>query len=150
MKLTTEVHWLQGLGFEVETREHHQFMDAKKEVGGKDRGPNPKEYVLAGLCGCSGMDVASLLKKFRINFLTFDVSAETDTTAGHPSVFGDVHVHFKLTGEGIDASQFIKAVELSMTKYCGVSAMLVKATNVFYHVVLNGEEVKVGQAHFET
>ncbi len=149
MKLTTEIHNIQGLSFSAQTREHHQFMDAKKEMGGFDRGPNPKEFVLAGLCGCTGMDVASLLKKFRMTYQSFDVAAETELTTQHPIVFQDIHVFFKLVGEEIQEAQYIKAVDLSMTKYCGVSAMLSKATKIHYHVLLNGNEIKTGMAHFE-
>jgi putative redox protein len=143
-----KLNWIHNIAFEVNVRGHYQFTDGKKEVGGGDRGPTPKEYVLAGLCGCSGMDVASLLKKMRVPFTKFSVRGETDQTKEHPAIFTEVHVHFELEGEGIDSAQFEKAVVLSMTKYCGVSAMLVKAVPIFYHLHLNGAEIKTGQANF--
>ena len=62
MALNAEVHWIKDIGFEVQVRDHHLFTDGKKESGGGDRGPNPKEYLLSGLIGCTGMDVVSLLK----------------------------------------------------------------------------------------
>ncbi len=149
MKTTAEVHWIQGIGFEVQVREHHQFTDGKKEFGGRDRGPSPKEYVLAGLCGCTGMDVVSLLKKYKVSFDTFNVSAESEPTTTHPVIFSEIHLNFTLTGPNIDNGLFEKAVDLSMTKYCGVSAMLVKSVPIYFHVIINGTETKTGNANFE-
>lgn len=143
-----KLHWIQNIAFEVDVRGHHQFTDGKKEVGGGDRGPTPKEYVLAGLCGCTGMDVASLLKKMRVPFTKFSVRGETDQTTEHPVIFKEIHVHFELHGENIDTKNFEKAVVLSMTKYCGVSAMLSKAVPIHYHLHLNGTEILTGQANF--
>ncbi len=148
--LSTSLHWIQGIGFEVETREHHQFTDGKKEFGGRDRGPNPKEYVLAGLCGCTGMDVVSLLKKFKVPYAGLSVSAQTDLTKSHPIVFTEVKLTFMITGENLDLELCKKAVDLSMTKYCGVSAMLAKAVPIFYDVTLNGSVITSGQAKFES
>lgn len=150
MSLKASTHWLQGIGFEVEVRDHHQFTDGKKEFGGRDRGPNPKEYVLAGLCGCTGMDVVSLLKKYKVNFSEFSVTAETELTKNHPVVFTEVTIFFSLKAETQDFERIKKAVELSMTKYCGVSAMLSKAVDIRYVVQVNNEEVSSGKAMFET
>lgn len=150
MSIKATTHWLQGIGFEVEIRDHHQFTDGKKEFGGRDRGPNPKEYVLAGLCGCTGMDVVSLLKKYKVNYSEFSVTAETELTKNHPVVFTEVTILFSLKAETQDFEQIKKAVELSMTKYCGVSAMLSKAVDIRYVVQVNNEEVSSGIAKFET
>ncbi len=146
--LEAKIKWTQGLSFDVSIRDHQQKMDAKKDLGGEDLGPNPKEFVLAGLCGCTGMDVVSLLKKFRISYNYFEVSAESEQTTTHPHVFSEVHLHFMLVGENIEAAKFEKAADLSMTRYCGVSAMLSKAVPIYYHLHLNGSEIKKEKAHF--
>jgi putative redox protein len=148
--IKTELHWLSGIGFESHTREHHQFMDGKREFGGRDRGPNPKEYLLASLSGCSGMDIVSLLKKYKIEFLTFDTIAEGELTEDHPKVYKSVKMTYILkTATDIDQSLFIKAADLSMTKYCGVSAMLSKAFPIYYELDLNGVIIHTAQAQFD-
>lgn len=149
MSLITTTHWIQGIGFEVETREHHQFTDGKKEFGGKDRGPNPKEYVLAGLCGCTGMDIVSLMKKYKVHFTEFSVNAETELTNTHPSVFKEIKLILKVKSDTPDTEPIKKAVELSMTKYCGVSAMLTKAVNINYVLFVNDLEIANGKSIFE-
>lgn len=148
--IKTELHWLTGIGFEVHTREHHQFIDGKREFGGRDRGPNPKEYLLTSLCGCSGMDIVSLLKKYKIDYQTFDVQAEGELTDEHPKVYKSVKLTYVLKTLGeIDQSLFIKAADLSMTKYCGVSAMLSKAFPIYYELDWNGNIIHSAQAKFE-
>lgn len=149
MAVSAQTHWIQGIGFEVEVRGHHVFTDGKKEVGGKDRGPTPKEYVLAGLCGCTGMDVVSLMKKYKVDFKTFDVSAETEQTKEHPVQFTTIQVKFEVTGESLDPELIKKSVELSMTKYCGVSAMLSKAVPIHYDIYVNQQNIHSGKAQFE-
>ncbi|NUN05973.1 MAG: OsmC family protein [Bdellovibrio sp.] len=123
-------------------------MDAKPEVGGKNLGPTPKEFLLASICGCSGMDVASILGKMRLNIVSCQVNAQTETTAGYPAIFTTVHLQFVVESPDAKSEQVIKAATLSMTKYCGVSAMVVKASPIRYDVVLNGTTVFSGDADF--
>ncbi len=148
MSLNASIEWKNNLEFEVKIREHLEIMDAKKESGGQDRGPNPKEYVLAGLCGCTGMDVVSLMKKFKLNFSFFNVSAYAETSKEHPIVFSSVTITFAISAVDIDVELLKKAVVLSMTKYCGVSAMLSKAVPIKYEVILNTELVLEDFAKF--
>lgn len=149
MALHTQLIWKDGLHFEAITRDHHMFMDAKKDSGGKNRGPNPKEFVLMGLCGCTGMDVMSLVKKFQLPIDSFVINAEAPMTqSGHPVVFEKILIIYEAKGTKVDKELLIKAVHLSMTKYCGVTAMLSKACPVEYKVRLNDEEIHTDIAKF--
>lgn len=141
--------WKGEMGFESHIRQHKLTMDAKSEVGGRDQGPTPKELLLASICGCSGMDVASILKKMRVNLLSCEVNAQTDTTKGYPSIFEEVKLQYHIEGSDIKVDQAMKAVTLSMTKYCGVSAMVAKASPMTFEVFLNGQKVGEGKADFE-
>lgn len=145
-----EAKWNGQMSFQSHIREHMIVMDAKKEHGGQNLGPSPKELVLSGIVGCTAMDVVSLLKKFKEPFSECVVSAETSLTQGHPVMFQEVHLLFDLKGTSeMKKEQLIKAVDLSMTKYCGVSAMIAKACPIYYKVNLNGSEIHSGQAFSE-
>ncbi|WP_347358891.1 OsmC family protein [Bdellovibrio sp.] len=148
--MACQTKWMGDMGFESQIRDHKVPMDAKSDFGGKDQGPSPKELVLAGICGCTGMDVVSILKKMRVNLQSCDVNAETDTTEGHPSIFTTVELQFRLQGPDVKPEQAMKAVNLSMTKYCGVSAMIVKASPIRYQVYLNDLQIGEGQSQFES
>ncbi|MFP5519468.1 MAG: OsmC family protein [Bdellovibrionia bacterium] len=149
-KMNCETVWIEDVSFESSVRGHKVLMDAHKEFGGKDRGPTPKELLLTSITGCSGMDVASLLKKFRQPIKSFKMLADTHTTEGHPSVFAEVNISFVVeAGEGVEAEKVIKAVTSSMTKYCGVSAMIAEVCPIHFKVILNGTEIYAADASFQ-
>ena len=126
-------------------------MDSKPPFG-KHSAPTPKEVVLAGLLGCSAMDVVSLLRKWKENFATYEMKAaavQGPITEGvsYPTVFKEIDVEYEFTGDA-RAEKVIEAVKLSQTLYCGVSAMIAQTAEIRYTVVLNGEHVGSGKAEF--
>ena len=145
----SKINWISKLAYQGETRGHRVLMDAKKESGGQDLGMSPKEMVLTGLCGCSGMDVISLLTStFKLPVTHCEVQANaTSSEGGHPVVWTQIDLNFIINGE-VPNEQAIKAVELSMTRYCGVSAMLSKACPINYQITLNGNTISHGVAQF--
>lgn len=143
-----QTQWIGGIGFEAHIREHQFIMDSRNDKGDKDRGPSPKEVLLASICGCSGMDVVSILQKMRVDLMACHVDAQTETTAGYPAIFTEVKLLFRIESPNIKPEQALKAVTLSMTKYCGVSAMIVEASPITYEVFVNSEKVGEGRADF--
>lgn len=140
--------WTEGMSFRNDIRGHQFYLDAKADHGGADKGPTPKEILLAGIAGCSGMDVVSLMKKMRQNFTSFHITSETNTTEGHPSIFDKVIVEYHIVGENLSNEKIADAVHKSMTKYCGVSAMISKASPIVYKVFVNGAMVEEAEAKF--
>lgn len=137
------------MAFDTEIRGHHFTMDAKKEAGGNDQGPTPKEIYLSAIIGCTGMDVVSLLKKMRVEFTNVELDCDGELTEqGPPKTFKKVEITYKVEGPSVDPEKVKKSVEMSMTKYCGVSAMVVKACPIFYKIMVNGAVTSEGQAHF--
>ncbi len=93
-------------------------------TGHQPGGPTPRELVLQALAGCTGMDVAAILRKKRqvADSHEISVTAEARTDA-HPHVFTRIVVEHRLAGE-VEPEAARRAVELSATRYCPVSAML--------------------------
>lgn len=147
-QMQCDTKWQNGLNFKASMRGHEFQMDTKKESGGQDKGPTPKEVLLASICACSGMDVVSILQKMRVNLVSCEISADTETTEGYPSVFKEVKLKFKIAGSDIKPEQAIKAVTLSMTKYCGVSAMVCEVSPIAYEIFLNETSITSGRADF--
>ena len=83
--------WKEKMAFESQLGNHVVRMDATPELG-DDSGASPKQLLLAGLAGCTGMDVASLLKKMRVPFTNFEMDIETDLTEEHPIVFSQIRL----------------------------------------------------------
>lgn len=99
-------------------------IDGAPAIGGQGLGARPMELVLAGLGGCSGIDVITILQKQRepVTGVTITVDAEREPNR-EPSLFRTVHVHFTVRGPR-DEAHLSRAVELSMSKYCSVARIL--------------------------
>jgi putative redox protein len=94
--------------------------------GNREKGFGPKALLLAGLAGCSGIDVVDILEKMRIEFSDFEIDVEADQTDEHPKVYKDIHITYKIRTAKMNEDKVRKAIDLSLQKYCGVSAMLRK------------------------
>ncbi|NOT79047.1 MAG: OsmC family protein [Bacteriovoracaceae bacterium] len=117
--------------------------------GGLNQGASPKEYVLQGLSGCTGMDIVYYLKKHKQELLSFEISTEADLTNTTPKYFAEVRVHFNFLGDKLDPEIVKSSVIKSMTKYCGVSYMISRVCPVKYKIELNGVALAEGQAKFD-
>jgi putative redox protein len=127
------VNWKGKLSFEAETESGHRFqLDAKPEVGGEGKGPSPMEVLLVSLAGCTGMDVASILKKKRVDLRNMTVSVDADRAAQHPKYFTRIEVSFTFEGKDIKEEDVKQAIELSADKYCSVGVMLREKAEISY------------------
>lgn len=131
MKVTTS--WKQALSFESTSDNGHTVkMDTTKDGGGLDTGMSPKKMLLAALCGCSGMDVADILAKMKVVFTKLEITAEAEQRDEHPKVFKSIELVYSSNVSPADEDKLIRAVNLSMEKYCGISAMLTKHCAIHY------------------
>ncbi len=123
--------WVGGLKFEATFSTGHTVaMDTSPEQGGENEGPRPIEMLLAGLAGCTGMDVLAILRKKRQDIKAFRVLVRGDRREEHPKIFTKLHVIYEVTGKGVDIEGVRQAVLLSEEKYCSVAAMLRSAAPI--------------------
>lgn len=137
-----------NFSFETTIRNHTFVQDAQESAGGQNKGPTPKELLLAGIIGCAGMDVIGLLKKHKMTLSTFKASATAEARKEHPRIFSGVNVVFSASGSDIGANELKEAVHMSLTKYCGVTAMVSTVVPVRYSLDLNGTVIATGTADF--
>ncbi len=104
--------------------------------GNKDKGFSPKALLLSALAACSGIDVVEILEKMRVRFSDLEIDTEAEQTTDHPKVFKDIMLTYKLKSDVTNKEKIKKAIDLSLEKYCGVSAMLKKNSPVNYTIVL--------------
>ncbi|MBT5421316.1 MAG: OsmC family protein [Candidatus Cloacimonetes bacterium] len=141
MKQRSTVKLLDKMSFDVELNGHHFKIDAGEQVGGEDRGPRPKGLMLSALGGCTGMDVVSILRKMKVTEYELSIDVSGDPTDVHPKVYHTITIEFKFLGSDLPISKIKKAVELSETRYCGVSEMLRKAAKLKTIIYINGEKI---------
>lgn len=116
--------WLGNMKFEsTNPSGHNLFIDAGEDNGGKGEGYRPKALMLSGLAGCSGLDVASLIKKMKLDVASFKIDIDAQLTEEHPKYYDKVAMHFHFYGTSLNEKKLQKAVDLSIEKYCGVMEM---------------------------
>ena len=130
--------WLDNMAFEAEINGHKIVIDAGPLVGGENRGPRPKPFMLLALGGCTAMDVISILKKMRVEVEDLNVKVEGDLTEEHPKHFYKMHVIYEFTGKDLPLDKLQKAVDLSEERYCGVSAVYKKALEMTSEIKIIG------------
>jgi putative redox protein len=120
--------------------QHDQIYTATSDSGhtitmdvARAEGPTPTEYVLMALCGCTSVDVVSILKKKRELFTGLTVSATAQKATDYPTVFTAIQLVYRVAGS-VNAKSVEDAVRLSKEKYCSVSAMLEKTATITYTI----------------
>jgi putative redox protein len=114
------------------------MMDGPAEFGGSNAGTRPKELILMALGGCTGSDVVAILKKKRVPVKSLQINLTATVAEEHPQVFTDIHLEYVFAGEGIAAADVERAIELSTTKYCSVSAMLKASVKLTHSYKIEG------------
>lgn len=131
--MKARVKWVEDVCFMGESETGHAvIMDGAAEAGGRNIGMRPMEMLLIGAGGCSSFDVVTILKKARQAISDCYVELTAERADEIPKVFTKIHMHFVVTGKGLNPAQVEKAVKLSAEKYCSASIMLGK-TAVMTH-----------------
>ena len=117
--------WAQKEQFESDNPSGHKLtMFSAADEENKDTiGFGPKALMLSSLAGCSGLDVVSLLKKMRAEVADFKIEVTGELTDEHPRFYNKVKVDYHFSDAELQPDKIQKAVNLSVTKYCGVMEM---------------------------
>lgn len=136
MKHTVVSEWQSGLHFVTDSLGGNVIIDANEEVGGKGLGKRPKPLMLVSLAGCTGIDVASILKKMRLEVEDFRVEVHGALTDEEPKMYHTVKVDYYFGGEEVadNKDKIEKAVNLSIDKYCGVYHMFKQFSDVSFEI----------------
>lgn len=105
---------------------HVVHMDGPPEFGGENRGTRPMEMMLLGLGGCTSFDVVDILRKGRQDVTACEAEIQAERADSEPKVFTSIHIHFKISGRGINPKKVERAIDLTAEKYCSASIMLAR------------------------
>jgi putative redox protein len=131
--ITARAIWKEKQRFDAIAASGHQVV----VDGDSEAGSSPVELVLIGLCGCTGYDVASILRKKREPFTSLEISARAERAAKPPTVFTEIKLIYKVGGK-VSHKAVEDAVRLSEEKYCSVAAMLQKTARITYEIEYTG------------
>ena len=121
-----KIQWQGGLCFVGEAGSGHKVtIDGPPDFGGRNLGLRPMD-----MGACTATDVISILKKSRQQVSDCKIELDGERAEQAPKVFTRIHVHFIVTGKGLDAKKVARAIELSATKYCSATIMLAKTADI--------------------
>lgn len=121
----TIVHFRENLHFTATTASGFDVdLDSSATSDGAISAPTPMELQLVALGGCSGMDVISILRKMRQDVTAYDIRVTNARAAEHPGAYTSIDLLHAVRGRGVGESNVRRAIELSMTRYCPIFAML--------------------------
>jgi putative redox protein len=136
--MIASAEWKQEMQFDGRTESGHTIRfdgDAAHTTGS-----SPMEAVLVALCGCTSMDVVSILQKKREPLTSLVVSAEAQQATTAPRTFTHIRLNY-LVGGNVSKKAMQDAVALSKNKYCSVSKMLEKSATIEFAIeYANGEQ----------
>ncbi|TVZ16008.1 OsmC family protein [Maribacter sp. MAR_2009_72] len=116
--------WLGNMAFESNNPSGHSLkIDIAKKDGGDSSGLRPKALMLSSLAGCSGLDVAAMFKKMKLEVDEFHIETIANLTDEHPKFYDKVVIEYHFHGSNLNEKKLQRAVDLSIEKYCGVMEM---------------------------
>ncbi len=122
-----------GLRLVARTGSGHTLV---MDDGSGDTGARPAELLVVAQAGCTAMDVVSILRKKRQGIARYEVRVsgeQRDEPA--PNVFERMNVVHVVEGD-VTVEAVRRAIELSATRYCTVTANLASGVTEIHHAYL--------------
>lgn len=129
MKIT--IDHLKDMHMEAQNEEGGVIrMDGSTEIGGLEGGFSPLQLLLAGIGGCSAIDIVGILEKQKQDLEDLQIVVDGDKQKnGNHSEFTTIHLNFIFTGD-LEPKKVERAIDLSINKYCSVSKALEKGSEI--------------------
>ncbi|MEN1937665.1 OsmC family protein [Paenibacillus sp. 102] len=113
-----------------------EFSNGQLSIG-KESGHTPLELLVSSIAGCSAIVFRTILEKKRITYDTFTIETEIGRSEVLPRPVESLHLHYKITAEGITQVQLEKALELAV-KNCTIAQSVKDSIKITETVELIG------------
>lgn len=128
----------------VEWKGEHRFESARPGSplahfdGSGVTGQSPVDALLSAVTACAAIDVVDILAKRRTPVASMNIEAVGERVDTIPRRYKHMTLKFRITGAGIERDQALRAIELSVTKYCSVRGSLLDEIVVDWELELEG------------
>ena len=116
----TSVQWIEGKSF-LGVGDNGRSVVMSPADG---PGVSPMQMLLLGLGGCTAIDIIDILQKQRQPLEDIRVEISGERGDEWPKPWSAIHIHYVITGAGLDPHKVERAIDLSVNKYCGAHATL--------------------------
>lgn len=100
-------------------------------------GPSPVDSLLSAVATCAAIDVVDILAKRRTPVASLHIDAVGERVDETPRRYKHITLKFRITGAGIERIHALRAIELSVTKYCSVRSSLLAEIGVDWELELS-------------
>lgn len=138
--MDAKVTWKGNSAFEAVADSGKSIMLDSASDPAERLGPGPMELVAMSMAGCTAMDVISIMEKKQQDVTNFEVKVHADRADDYPKVYTRAEIEYQLTGHALDEAAVLRAIELSIQKYCPVHAMLRQAFPISQRYVIFEDE----------
>lgn len=138
--MDAKVTWKGNLAFEGVADSGKAVMLDSASDPAERLGPGPMEMVAVSMAGCTAMDVISILTKKKQDVTSFEVKVHAERATDYPMVYTRAEIEYQVSGHGVDEAAVLRAIELSIQKYCPVHAMLSQAFPISQGYVIFEQE----------
>jgi putative redox protein len=129
--MKARIKWIEDRTFLAESGSGHGLLlGTSIGLDGRRVAPSAMEFILMGTGGCTAWDVVHILEKGREPVEDCVAELEAERADEEPQVFTKIHIHFVVTGRGLDQAKVARAITLSAEKYCSASAMIAKTAEI--------------------
>jgi putative redox protein len=112
-------------------------LDGSNSIGDLEGGLSPMQLLLAGIGGCSAIDIIEILKKQRQDLQELEIVVDGDRQdVDTYSEFKTIYLQFNFKGD-LEPKKVERAIDLSIGKYCSVSKALEKVSEISYGYEIN-------------
>lgn len=125
-------HWTGAkVKFEIQSDSGHTAVVDEPPMFGEDEGMRPTEMLLGALGGCTGVNAALLLKKYKQPYKSLDVVVEGEQEEEWPKRFKKIEITFRIEWDGKHDKDLVdRALDDACNKYCPVHATLSHVTQI--------------------
>lgn len=134
------IRHIRELSFVGKAGSNHWTTIDSSHHGNVPASNSPMELILIALGACTGSDVVAILEKKRAKLSMFEMKVTGERAKEFPKVYTKIHIEYNIAGDSIREKDVAHAIELSMTKYCSVSAMLKNSVTITYAFSIAGSE----------
>ena len=104
--------------------------------GDNAEGPGPMESLLLALAACTGSDVVTVMRKKRVDLRELRVEVSGTRREDYPQRYAAIALRYHAAAPGAAEETLRHAINLSLEKYCSVTASLNPDIPVRYELVL--------------
>jgi putative redox protein len=119
MAIEMSLNWIENMQFVARANNGPAIVLDSKDGGS---GPTPMELLLAGIAGCTGIDIVLILQKKRLELSKLEINISGKQSSKYPKRFTEIHIEYYIAGKNIPFKAVEQAIKLSEEKYCSALA----------------------------